>query len=556
MRKMYKPVDITQAVKEKIMALSEVETQEELINELNELERVRKEERKKMIVGWTVSLCVHGVVALLLTTIAFATLKKEEVEYPPFQIAMMDPPTIKPNKDPLKKDLIDKNIIVEVEKETNDKGVVSDLKVPTIDFDTTQDNVDIASEVNKGREEAKSDMEMGSVGFNAGIGVGGGGKGIFGNRIGVGKNKAKAKMGPWGKSSESAVEAGLRWLTKHQNQNGSWDAEKYYLNCTDGLKCEPGRSQAGDSTMALTGYAVLCFLGAGYDHQTPSRYKSIVKKGIQYIVSMQKPEGLLGERNYEHPVATMALVEAYGMTGDISLKPVSQKALDVITKRQTVEKANDPYGKLLWDYVNPNINRADISVSGWNIMAVKSAIGAGLNDNGSHDGAKKAIERVWKASNPEWEKKIDPYTDTTVFPYTWNATTNKTEKDYLSFVGATCAVFLGHKSGDIMLETLMNDCEKRWVDSGAYKNNAYAEYYLGMASFQCGGDRWKKYLDTVIPYCISQQVKSEDCLNGSWSANGQGFHGASTGRVLITTYNILNLEVAYRYVQVNGAKPK
>jgi hypothetical protein len=102
-----------------------------------------------------------------------------------------------------------------------------------------------------------------------------------------------------------------------------------------------------------------------------------------------------------------------------------------------------------------------------------------------------------------------------------------------------------------MLETLVNDAEKRWITSGAYKNNSYACYYMSLVMFQMGGDHWKMALDTIISHSITTQINSENCLDGSWDYAGQAWHGADTSRVLSTTYNILNLEVAYRYVQLH-----
>jgi hypothetical protein len=554
MKKAYKTVDLTTKVKEKLMALSDIENQEELAQEMQLLEeeqvKLEKEEKRKTVISWCTSFAIHVTLFTLATTIAF-TMSEPEQEVPPTRIVSIPLPPVKtPEEKPKERELIEKIVIVESEVVSDEKPNPITTLEAVDELNSSEDLVETPSEVRKGREEAIADSEWGGNAFNGAIGAGGPSGGMFGSRTGGGKVRARAKMGLNGKSAESVTEAGLRWLKKHQSPNGQWSATRYFQNCTDAIKCEPGKDESGDEDVAMTGYAVLCFLGQGYDHKTPNKFRPVVKKGIEYLLSVQKADGLLGERNYEHPVATMALVEAYGMTSDPDLRKPSQLGVDIILARQSKLK-DDEYSRLGWDYVKPNAKRNDISVTGWNIMALKSAYGSGLNVGESINGSKKLLESAWKSANPNWDKLSDPYKDKSVFPYVWNAEANTFEKDHLSFVGATCAVFLGHRAGDIMLETMLNDAEERWIKSGAYKRNNYACYYLSLAQFQAGGERWKLCLDTIIPYAIETQRKTEDCFDGSWDYQDQSWHGADTGRVLSTVYNILNLQVAYRYAQVN-----
>lgn len=545
------------------MSLSEVENQEELNQQLDQLteqvESEKKTDRQKMIVSWIGSFCLHATCLMALSTFYFIAVE-EDIEMPPVRVTSVIPPPPKTHEDKIiHTDLLPNEVIVESDTKDPDAVVpITSLDLPVDEKNSSDDDL-TPSEVKKGREEAVSDSEMGGNAFNANIGAGGPSSGMFGNRKGGGDKRTRMKMGPMGKPATAATDAGLRWLKKHQSPNGMWDAEKYFQNCTDAIKCEPGSFEgiaADQVNIAMTGYGSLCFLGGGYDHKSPSKYRPVIAKSIAYILSVQKPDGMIGDRNYEHAIATMALVEAYGMSSDPDLRKPAQQAVDALIARQAIENKDDPYSGLLWDYSRPNPQRLDISVTGWNVMALKSAYGAGLNVKDSITGAKKALERVWKAANPDWEKKTDPYKDTTIFPYTWNSVTNKTERDHLSFVGATCAVFMGHKSGDIMLETMLNDSVARWVDNGAYKKNMYACYYLSLSMFQAGGDRWEKCLQTIIPNTIDTQSKADDCTNGSWNWEGQTWHGSKIGRVLTTEYNILNLQVAYRYAQVNGGLEK
>ena len=511
--------------------------------------------------AWPISAAVHGLVALIFCYIVFAAHKDEE-ELAPMHVTTMDPPPKKEEKKETRD--VEAKVDVNVETVADVPAPVNNLDVKVEEVSQSDDNTD--AQVNKGREEATAASETGGQGAFMAIGPGGGSAGMFGSRTGGGKHRALAKGGGT-RASESAVDAALRWFKKHQSPNGMWDPEKYPVNCQDNPKCEPGstdKANGSDEGIAMTGYAVLCFLGAGYDHKTPSKFKATVQKGLDYLRSVQKPDGLLGVRNYELGVATMALAEAYAMTTDPDLKSPAQKGVQVILGRQAKDGGKDAdkvYNGLAWDYVDANPTRIDSSVSGWCVMALKSALAGGLNVGSGMEGAKKWLDRAWKAANKDWMKLTDPYTDTSSFPYIWNSATDvvdigapgNAEHD-MAPVGALCAVFLGHHAGNIMLETLCNHIMK-YQFPAKYPCNTYYMYYNTLAVFQAGGDRWKKWNDTVRDMLVGAQRKSADCFDGSWDAQGTVFPGSSTGRVLSTAYCCLCLEVYYRYKQV-GAAPE
>jgi len=401
---------------------------------------------------------------------------------------------------------------------------------------------------------------MGGEGAFMAIGAGGGGSGMFGSRTGGGKKRALGKFGG-SKGSESAVDAALRWLKKHQSPNGQWDVDGYPANCTENPKCEPGTDFTDESgDIAMSGYAVLCFLGAGYDHHMPSKYKTTVKKGIDWLVSMQKPDGQMGKRNYEQGISTMALAEAYAMSNDAALKEPAQKALDKIISRQTPDKAGG-YG-LGWDYVNPNPARMDASVSGWCVMALKSGAACGLNIGNGMEGAKEYLARAWKACNKDF-KPTDPYTDCTTFPYTWNSETDavevankpNTHGHDMAPIGALCAVFLGHKADDVMLNSMANHIMKyHFPELSKYPCNLYYMYYETLAIFQVGGERWQTWNKSVRDMLVNAQRKGDGCFDGSWDFTGTDQRIERAGRIMSTVLACLSLEVYYRYLPVGQVK--
>ncbi len=513
------------------------------------------------IAGWPISAAVHALVALVFAYVVFAAHKQEE-ELAPMQVTVIDAP---PKKDPPKDQ---RQIMAQVPldiqtPEDTTVAPITTLDVMPEEFSQSEENNDAMAA--KGREEAVSTSEQGSSGAFAAIGAGSGASGLHGLRTGGGRHRA-LQAGGASRLSEGAVDAALRWFKKHQSANGMWDAEKYPANCTENPKCEPGSTTAAgasDASIALTGYAVLCFLGSGYDHKTPSKFKATVQKALDYLRSVQKPDGLLGVRNYEHAVGTYALSDAYGMTFDPDLKAPAQRAVNLLISRQakdTGKDADKAYSGLGWDYEAANPARNDSSVSGWCVMALKSALGAGLQVGNSMEGSKKWLERSWKAANKDWAKLTDPYTAMSSFPYTWDATSDVVQIDPpgspmhdMAPVGALCAVFLGHHAGNVMLESLCNHISKYQMPT-KYPCNTYYLYYDTAAMFQAGGERWKRWNNTVRDMLVNAQRGGDDCFNGSWDPQGTVFHGSEVGRVLSTAYCCLCLEVYYRQAIV-GHEP-
>lgn len=550
------------------MSIFKTDNKEELNKELDRideylaeedkiLEANERESRKKMIWSWLISGFMHATILLIFMTVIYTTMPKNE-ETPPVQIVYV-PEQPHVDKIPKERKLQDQDMLDIVVPQETDKisdVVINPMDLP-IDDNTTEDNQQL-DPGKHGREDAVASVEDGGAGAFMAIGSGGGDAGMLGSRTKGGKARGRQAMGPHGFAVDSTVDAGLRWLKRHQSPDGRWEAINYYKNCVlPGDKCEPGNGEVGDVDVAMTGYGVLCYLGMGYDHKTPNKYRKVVANGISYLLRAQQVDGAFGERNYEHAIASMALFEAYAMTQDNDLVDPCKKAVKILLDRQSSEV--DPKDKayktgLGWDYINPNTSRNDYSVSGWCVMSLKSAYAGGFEIKNSLKDFDKMNKIVWELANPSW-KTLSPY-DKSVFPYTYNAPGNSVDRDGLSFVGGLCSVFLGHKAGDTMLDSLTNDVKARWLDTKDYKNNMYALYYSSLLSYQTQGT-WKDWREEYVPYLTDSQIKAPDaCTDGTWKFEGQKFHGSNTSQVMLHCYAMLALEVAYRFKIVGVANAK
>ncbi len=150
-------------------------------------------------------------------------------------------------------------------------------------------------------------------------------------------------------ASELAVERALDWLSRHQDEDGRWDGgiaryedgtpvkgdNDFTAHCPPGETCF-GECAYWEADTALTGLALLTFLGAGYT-QTDGRYAEVVGSGLDFLVQQQKPDGDLRGRSevvgmYCHAMATLAICEALALTGDERLRGPAERAVAYLVR--------------------------------------------------------------------------------------------------------------------------------------------------------------------------------------------------------------------------------
>jgi hypothetical protein len=234
----------------------------------------RIEQRVGALPWWVISAVVHAVLFLLITLLAVALPRPEQDEV----IISTDVAKEKPPEYDEKKQRDIFRNPNEIQHETKvENPVLVHEQVEITDHFETDNNMDMQTA--RGNEDAISDIPLGGTGVSGSIGVGGGGMaGCFGYRDGGGRKHAVARFGG-SPATESAVEAALQWLARHQEADGHWDSVKY-----------GGGSYTPD--MGDTALAVLAFLGAGYTHKT-GKFKDTVDKGVRWLLANQTGRGRL-----------------------------------------------------------------------------------------------------------------------------------------------------------------------------------------------------------------------------------------------------------------------
>lgn len=511
------------------------------------------------VTGWVISAGVHGLLFLLFGALVWIA-KAEEIELPPMQVINIDPPPKVEEKKNLERTL-DNKVEINVATEAEVAAPITSLEVPLEEKTTSEDNNE--ANIAKGREEAVASSETGSTGAFMTIGAGGGAAGMFGSRNGGGKRRALAKGGG-SRASENAVDAALRWFTRHQSPDGSWDVQNYMNNCTeDGPKCEPGHYERGETSRAgITGMVVLCYLGAGYDHMTPNKYKKTVSKGIDWIIATQTADGsfMAGAYNYEQAIATMTMGETFAMTNDLRCKDAALKGWNVLVGRRYAAKWNneDVWG---WgDYASPDAGQSiKTSATAWCIQAMKSLYAGGLDVGDAPEGLKRYLKAAWEGTvklDGKDPRALDPYKDTSSLSYQfaperegaaqWSKDANVHN---VPGVGLVSAVFMGMKNNETMERTLGNYIIQKQLPT-TWPTNLYYLYYNTFGTFQLGGDYWATYNGAMRDLLVNNQRTEPHCFDGSWDL-GTNF-AKEHGRLLSTALACLSLEVYYRYAQVHG----
>lgn len=481
---------------------------------------------------WYVSsLAIHALSFLLLMLIPTTEVTKKHRSVTIVSVPVEDITIVEEEK-PI-------DIVVEdtPTDQTNDNAATTEAPIIiTSDFelsDHNETNNDMDNNTAQGDPDNTSTFDGDVTGTPTLMGVGNtggsGGGGRFGNRIGGGKDNLVAKTGG-NKQTEDSVKLGLKWLAEHQEYDGHWDCKKY---------------GGGDNDPAVTGLAVLAFLGAGNSTKI-GKYRDNVKRAISWLMSQQTKDGLVGKYRYETGITAMALAEAYGMSDDRIIKESAQRCINVIVKGQC------PSGG--WDY-SPNSIRVDTSVTGWMVMACKSAKISGLDV--PYEVFEKALAYMQKATQIT---NNNGYGGASV-SYSTNAPTLDAVvagggSTRMTAVALTCFQFLGRDKNDAASLACANQIIADGLPS-IETFDLYRWYYASLGLFQLGfkSEYWKKWNEPTKEALLKAQIKigTVQESKGSWDTAIEQSHGKDQwSRVGETALACLLLEIYYRYAENSG----
>ena len=280
-------------------------------------------------------------------------------------------------------------------------------------------------------------------------------------------------------------------------------------------------------TVGMTSLSLLAFLG---HCETPESLKfgdTVVKATLFLMNTAMENNGRMtnGEpgdpATYEHAIATYALCELHTMTRASGreiprLGSVIRKAVGIIVNAQHRDGG--------WPYGFTGEGLEDLSVSGWQIQALKAAHNTGERIPGVDQALNKAVnDYLPRIQDSQGAFKYNPG--------------DPAGRDSL-----TSAALLGMK--------MWNGSDKSEYFKGLrylttrYLNptpggNYYTPYYNTQLFFLEGGEAWENYNTKFQPLLLAAQNP-----DGSWLGTGP----RRDDRIMNTAWAVLMLEVYYRYL--------
>jgi len=268
---------------------------------------------------------------------------------------------------------------------------------------------------------------------------------------------------------------------------------------------------------------------AGKFEPNVGKYGSNVRSAIDFLLSQAQQDGSLSRQSkpmYGQGIVTLALAEAYGVEANERQRKRIAAALSnsvkLILAAQDVKKPEMYAGG--WRY-DTNSQDSDLSLSGWNALALRACQNAGINV--PRQAVARAVKFTLKCYNPE--AKAFAYQPGT--PPTASMTA----------VGIVCLSLLDVNPRPEIEAAAASLASKPLDEPAQYPY--YGMYYATQAAFQLGGARWTD----ISKITLDKLLKSQQ-PDGSWPDAATESSGA--GSAYTTSMALLTLSIPYRLLPV------
>jgi hypothetical protein len=313
--------------------------------------------------------------------------------------------------------------------------------------------------------------------------------------------------------ADAAVHRALEFLKTSQKPDGAWESGGF------------GRATS------VTSLAVMAFLAAGHVPGEPGPYRDTVERGIRYVLAHQRGNGMLVSNAshgpmYCHGISTLMLAEVVGMTTDPALADKAReglaRAVKLIVLSQNLPKNRESAGG--WRY-QPTSRDSDISVTGWQLMALRAAKSVGCAV--PSENIDRAVDYLKRCA----------VRDGGGFGYQPGGGANNPRTGTGVLALEICGEHLTREA--VAGAEYLLKHPPHWSSSYFF----YEVYYCSQAMFQVGDSYFLAYYPKLVAILLDHQDR-----DGSW-LSGDG-NDRTGGRNYCTAMAVLALAVEYRYLPI------
>jgi hypothetical protein len=337
--------------------------------------------------------------------------------------------------------------------------------------------------------------------------------------------------------TDAAVNRALEWLAAQQQPDGSFPTVDMG---------QPG----------VTGLCLLAFMSHGHVPGEGGIYGERLARATDFVASCQKENGLITlvgpdgpqisrdlphvigvTSAYNHGIGSLVMSEAYGMS-DVGrsdqYRRVILRALATTLEMQRWPKelSKDRGG---WRYVDEyDEHDSDLSITGWNLMFLRSARNAGFEV--SKEPIDEAVAYVRRCYAREFG----------VFEYVAG---NRADDDRSRAMAGAGILALAHagfhgapeakRSGEFILRHNF-DLYNGLMPFGRKRESSHDRYHYSLFNccqgmYQLGGDDWRQFFPRTVETLLANQRS-----DGSWPADEHAFD-AQFGNAYTTALVVMTL---------------
>jgi hypothetical protein len=325
--------------------------------------------------------------------------------------------------------------------------------------------------------------------------------------------------------TDAAVNRAVAYLISQQQKSGAIH--------------EGGRT---DNATAMTALAIMAMAAVGHQPTDETPEGQAMHMALEFVLRPDRQDATGyygredGSRMYGHGITTLMLAEMLGMGVDEKqdklLRERLGKAIGLIQKSQALRKSPRDQGG--WRY-EPGSKDADLSVTVWQVMSLRSAKNAGLEVPGEMiESAVGYIRRCYQSARdadgkPQNLKSACGYEPGSAPTYTMGS------------AGLLSLQVCGQYDAPEVLGSAdwLKDRSLNYGDHWFF----YGTYYYAQGMYQRGGPHAAHARQAVADVLLKNQSK-----DGSWLA-GSG-QERSAGRIYATSLATLALAVKFHYLPI------